>query len=389
MKNIHTIGIIGMGAVGMSTAYILQKAGLNVLGFKHESRNHNLYEKFIANDKIEIVNHTANRMFPKSDALKIKLTTSLGEIVEKADLILNCCRFPQNSTIYQFSASETSVLREKHTPILIFPGKIGATYLLGAGNLSIGLIGYSPAFATKKVTPHGITVNLLDFKSNIPLAHDDPATRRYLLHFLNEHIKFKQTAPTFMDGGCPIQTTLSSPVPAINAAAICDNAVQLIRSGGKPITEEIYVLSVAYAQLFQQVFEEQVMVAKKLKISSPRTLKDWLKNRTRRIQSESIATMLAEVYQGKYVTISIEDRRITESYYALLFFKHFANALGCSLTATEELLHQIETLQQAMDTHCLDSSVSSSICQAAVLYAKHIQDERELRGNRIYAVSSY
>jgi lactate dehydrogenase-like 2-hydroxyacid dehydrogenase len=97
MKEIKTVGIIGMGTIGVSISCILQQAGLNVIGFKHESRKGQLYKEFIEKGKIVIVNNTDNNILPRRNILKIKITSSLQEIVDKSDLILNCCRFPDIS----------------------------------------------------------------------------------------------------------------------------------------------------------------------------------------------------------------------------------------------------------------------------------------------------
>lgn len=378
-----------MGTIGISVSYILQQAGLNIIGFKHDSRRGQLFKEFIEKEKIVIINNTDNDIFPKRDTLKIKITSSLLEVVDKADLILNCCRFPQNSAIYQFSEFENSIIRKKATPILKFPGKIGSTWLVGKGNINMGLVGYSPVFATNKITANDITVDLLDFKSKIPLAYDDIDTRKHLLYFFNRHFSFKENIPTFIDGGNPIQAALSSPVPAINAAAICDNAKELINSKGKSITKEIYVLSEEYSQLFEKVFSEQMMVAKILQISNFQTLKDWLLNRTKSIHSKSITEMLEEVYKGKFVTISIYDRRITESFYALLFFKYFANVLGCAVPITEELLNKINHLQKATNKDHFPRNIDVSIQQSAISYAEYIMNKRKLKESIVHDGHSY
>ncbi|WBX73612.1 NAD(P)-dependent oxidoreductase [Tenacibaculum pacificus] len=113
MTEIKTIGIIGMGTIGTSISYILQEAGLNVIGFKHKNRKSEAYKELIKKDKIVIINSADNTSFPKKTPLKIQITSSLEEIAEKADLILNCCRFPQNSTMYQFSETEKSIIKKR------------------------------------------------------------------------------------------------------------------------------------------------------------------------------------------------------------------------------------------------------------------------------------
>lgn len=384
MKEIKTIGIIGMGTVGISISYILQQANLNVIGFKHESRQGQLFKEAIEKDKIVIVNSTNNSTFPKRDTLKIKITTSLQEIVDKSDLILNCCRFPQNPTIYQFNKAEKLVIRKKNIPILMFPGKLGSTWMIGQENINVGLIGYSPVFAVSETTPDGVTVNLLDLKSKIPLAFDNLDTRIYLLNFLNEHFKFKNKSFVFVNGGNTLQAALSSPISAINASAICDNAQKLINSKGKPIKEEIYALSEEYAQLFQMVFNEQVTVANLLRISNLQTLENWLLNRSKSIRSNSITEMLEAIYKGKYVTISGQDRRITEAFYALLFFKYFSITLGSLVPSTEKLLYQMNDLQKTINNEPFSKGTILQIQQSAVKYAEHILKERKLKKIKTY-----
>jgi len=389
MKEIKTIGIIGMGTIGISIATILEQSGLNVIGFKHESRGIKMYNNFMEKGRILVINRTVNNVLGRRNTLKIKITSSLQEIADKSDLILNCCRFPQNSTIYQFNEFEKLKLKRKNTPMLILPGNLGSTWLAGKADTNVGLIGYAPVFATKKATPSGININLLDFKSKIPLAYDDSSTRMHLLNFLNRHFRFKDKTPTFIDGGSPIKTALSSPISAINAVAICDNAKMLIHSKGRPITEEIYVLSEEYAHLFEKVFLEQMMVARVLQISNLQRLKDWLLNRAKNIQSNNIVEMLEEVYKGKYVSISGQDRRLTESFYALLFFKYFANTLGCAVPTTEALLKKINNLQKAINKSYFSSDINLSIQQSAVSYAKYIVKKRKLKECNVPIVVRY
>jgi hypothetical protein len=389
MKEIKTVGIIGMGTIGVSISCILQQAGLNVIGFKHESRKGQLYKEFIEKGKIVIVNNTDNNILPRRNILKMKITSSLQEIVDKSDLILNCCRFPQNSAIYQFSEFAKSTIKKKNIPILMFPGKLGSVWMIQKENINVGLIGYSPIFARSKITPDGVTVNLLDFKSKIPLAYDNLDIRMCLLNFLNKHFRFKKEALTFIDGGSPIQTALSSPISAINVSAICDNAQKLINSKGKPIREEIYVLSEEYSQLFQKVFNEQIMVANSLQIFNLPTLKSWLLNRVKSIQpNSSITEMLEEIYKGKHVTISGQDRRITEGFYDLLFFKYFSNVLGSEVPVTEKLLSEINNLQKALNKNDFPQNINSQIQQLAILCAEHILKERKLNENNVHIAQS-
>jgi len=385
MKEIRTVGIVGMGTVGISIAYILQQAGLDVIGFRPKSRRGQRYRELMRNGNIRIVNKIDDNILCESGSLDIKISFSLHEVADKADLILNCCLFPQNLEIYQFSELERSIIRQKNTPVLMFPGGLGSTWLIGQGNINAGLVGYSPVFAKKEITDSidQLTINLLSFKSRIPLAYDDPAVRLHLLNFLNEHFKFRNETPTFVDGGSPIQTALSSPIVAINASAICDNAGKLIYSKGKPVKTDIYALSEAYAQFFQQIFNEQLIVADCLGFSNLQTIKDWLRNRAQSIQSDNVTEMLAEIYKGKAVMISGQDRRLSESYYALLFLKYFANVLGCSVPTTEEMLNKIRSLQKAINKNHFPHHIALSIRQSAISYAKYILEKRKLKGNKM------
>ncbi|WP_438712011.1 hypothetical protein ACSTS3_06020 [Aquimarina muelleri] len=378
MKEIKTIGIIGMGTIGNSISYILQKADLNVIGFKHENRGGQKFKELIQKGKIEIVNDTGYDIFPKKDTLQIEITSSLQEIVITSDLIFNCCLFPQNSAIYQFSEFEKATLRKRKTPILAIPGTLGTNWLIGSEDLNVGLMGCSPVFATKKDTNSldGITTSLLDFKSKIPIGYDDLETRLFLLDFLNTHFKFKNGISTFVDGGSSIQTALSSPVSAINASAICDNAEKLINSKKETIKEDIYMLSEEYSQLFQKVFDEQLMIANLLQIPNPLTIKDWLRNRKKNIQADNITEMLKEIYKGKYITISKKDRRLTETFYALSYFSFFAEVLGYTVSTTNDLLYKIDTLQKSTNTDLFSENIIVSLKQSAISYAKHVQVKR-------------
>ncbi len=377
MKEIKTVGVIGMGAIGISISYILQQVGLNVIGYKHESRGAETFKRFIENNNITVFNRAKkDNAICKSGFLKIHITSYLQEIVDKSDLILNCCRFPQNSTIYQFSDFQKLILQVKKTPIIMFPGKLGSTWLFGKESIKAGLIGYSPIFATSEVDSTGITVNILDFKSKIPLGHDDTDTRIGVLSFLNKYLKFKEEQNTFVDGGNTLKAALSSPISAINASAICDNAKGLIRSKGKPISREIYRLSEEYSLLFQEVFNEQMMVAEKLDISGIQSLEKWLLNRTKKIQSCGVTKMLEEIYRGKFVTISCKDRRLTESFYALSFFKHFADELNCYTPATNTLLQKLKFIQKSINRNYCSSDMDSFISQVAIAYAQSVISDK-------------
>ncbi|WBX73611.1 hypothetical protein PG913_12390 [Tenacibaculum pacificus] len=269
----------------------------------------------------------------------------------------------------------------------MIPGNLGANWLVGQENIKVGLVGYSPVFATSKVTDDGIIVNLLDFKSRIPLAYDDLETRKYLISFLNKHFKFREDNFTFIDGGNTLKTALSSPILSINAAAICDNSQDLINSKGKAITKEIYVLSETYSQLFQKVFNEQIMVAERLEMDNLQSLKDWLSNRVISIKpNNSITEMLGNIYKGKQVTISGKDRRITESFYALLFFKSFANAVGCEVPTTEELLRQIIALQLKLNNTNFSINSNLSIQASAISYADDAINKIKEKETDVYTV---
>ncbi|GGX03089.1 hypothetical protein [Aquimarina muelleri] len=378
MKEIKTIGIIGMGTIGNSISYILQQAGLNVIGFKHKNRGGQMFKELMENGKIEIVNDTGYDIFPRKDTLQIKVTSSLQEIVAKSDLIFNCCLFPQNSTIYEFSKLEKASLKKRKIPILAIPGTLGTNWLIGLESLNVGLMGCSPIFATKKDTHslEGITTSLLDFKSKIPIGYDDLETRLFLLDFLNEHFKFKNNASTFIDGGSSIQTALSSPVSAINASAICDNAEKLIHSKKETIKEDIYMLSEEYSLLFQKIFDEQLTVANLLQIPKPQTIKEWLRNRKKNIQADNITEMLEEIYKEKYITISKQDRRLSETFYALSYFSFFAEALGHTVSTTNHLLYKLNDLQKSVNTDPFSENIILSLKQSATSYAEHIKVKR-------------
>lgn len=377
-KAIKTIGIIGMGSVGTSIAYLLQKANLNIIAFKPKAEE---YKQLMQDGKIKVTHKTGPKGLSTTGKLNIQITTSLLEIVQHSDLILNCCLFPQNSNSYHFNNYQKAIIKKKNIPILAFPGTLGSTWFIGLGKIEVGLIGYSPVFSTKEDVNQSstdLTIKLLDFKSRIPLAYDDPNTRLRLLNFLNKHLKFKDNVPTFIDGGTCLQTALSSPISTINAAAICNRAQQLINSNGQTIQAAIYVLDEPYSQLFQNAFEEQLNVANSLDIFNLTTIKDWLINRKKNLQSHSVTGMLQETYKDKLISISGKDRRITESYYALLFFKTFAQTLGIQVPATETLLSKIKTLQQALCKNHTFLNLDLILQDSALHYAQSILYKREV-----------
>ncbi|BDS11973.1 NAD(P)-binding domain-containing protein [Aureispira anguillae] len=377
-KEIKTIGIIGMGSVGTSIAYLLQKANLNIIAFKPKAKT---YRQLMQDGKIKIINKTTPNAPSSTGQLNINITDSLLELVNHSDLILNCCLFPQSSDTYHFNPYQKAILKKKNTPILAFPGTLGSTWFIGLGKIEVGLIGYSPVFSTKENTlpsSAGLTIKLLDFKSRIPLAHDDPNTRLYLLDFFNKHLKFKDKVPTFIDGGSCLQTALSSPISTINAAAICNKAQQLIDSNGQAIKGAIYALEEEYSQLFQNAFQEQLNVANALDLFNLPTIKDWLSNRKNNLQSNCVTDMLHQTYKNKIIAISGTDRRITESYYALLFFKTFAQTLGIQVPATEILITQIKQLQQALSKSYAFQDIDLALQNAALHYAKNILSKREI-----------
>ncbi|WP_062057272.1 hypothetical protein [Aquimarina longa] len=371
MKKIKTIGILGMGAVGISIAYILQQLGFEVIAFKRDRVASHQFCDLMHRGKIKIINKTKN--INSTGNLDVKITHSLDEIANQSDLILNCCRFPPISRAYQFDESEKDSIRKNNTPIIAFPGKLGSTWLIDSEYTGVGLIAYSPVFATKKVIDQedpSIVVTILDIKRGIPLAHNDLDTRLFLLSFFNKYFEFNENTPFFIDGGSVLKTALSSPVAAINAAAICDNAKGLFLSQGKPIKETIYALSSEYSRLFQEVFNEQLAIANLLQIKNVPTIQDWLKSRIKENESGDITEMLHHIYKNHAITISGKDRRIVESYNALLYFKSFASTFGQKVEATEQLIKEIDTLKNVLSSFYEYEIDNSLIEESAVMHAR-------------------
>lgn len=385
-----TIGIIGMGSVGISVAWILQQAGLNIIAFKKNQADVERFESLMKAGKIKVINNTNIKIQQQENPVfNVKVTSSLQEIAEQSDLILHCSLFPQNVNAYHFNESQIEVINQKNTPVLAFPGKLGSSWFIGQGKINVGLIGYSPVFATKDVieASQETIITIKNFKSKIPLAHNDDSLRLYLLSCLNKYFNLKQQVPTFIDGGHNLKTALTSPVPTINASAICDNVEKLIQSNGKTIKTPIYALSKKYSLLFQEAFNEQLLLAKLLRYTNLSTITDWLQNRSQKIVSDNVTDMLDEIYKDKNITLDQNDRRITESYYALLFFNSFAETLGINTFATKELLYKLSNLHLALKKTASLKATSLSIQKAGISYAENILNTEKMKKKNRYHVS--
>lgn len=383
-----TIGIIGMGSVGISISWVFQQMGLNVIAFKKSKTEADHFRKLIKEEKINVINKTAIKTLVGSPTFDVQITSSLQEIAEKSDLILYCSLFQQNVSSYHFNETQIEIINKKDIPILAFPGKLGSSWLIGKGKVKVGLIGYSPVFVTKNVieSTQEIFININDFKLRIPLAYNDESNRLHLLSSLNKYFDLKEQVPMFIDGGNTLKTSLSSPISTINAAAICDNAAKLIQSNGKMIRTSIYALSEKYSILFQEAFNEQLSLAKLLGFSNLPTIKDWLQNRPRKIVSENITDMLHEIYKDKNIAINEQDRRITESFYALLFFSSFAKTLGIDVYATSELLNELSNLHLKLNKTSSLQKTALYIQESAVAYAKNVLTTQKLMENQVYTI---
>jgi hypothetical protein len=369
-----TIGIIGMGSVGISISWVFQQMGLKVIAFKKSKAEAEQFENSMKAEKIKVINKTNIKTLTGSPVFKVQVSSSLQEIAEKADLILYCSLFQQNVLSYHFNEAQLDLINKKNTPILAFPGKLGSSWLIGKGKVKVGLIGYSPVFVTQTTieSTQEIFININDFKLSIPLAYNDDHQRSYLLSSLNKCFPLRKQSPMFIDGGSTLKTSLSSPISAINASAICDNAAQLIQSNGKMIKMPIYALSEEYSMLFQQAFEEQLSLAKFFQLSNLPTIKDWLQNRPREIVSENVTDMLHEIYKDKNIALDEHYRRITESFYALLFFNFFAKTLGIDVYATRKLLNELSRLHLKLNKTAAIQKTALYIQESAIEYANTI-----------------
>lgn len=385
MKNeklsIKNVGVIGMGGVGVSISWVLQQAGLNVIAFKKSKTEAERFKNAMNNGKISVINKTKIKTLNGNPNFKIKVTSSLQEIAEKCDLILYCSLFPQNVSSYHFTENQLEIINHRSVPILVFPGKLGSSWLIGKGKTKVGLVGYSPVFATKEVieSSEETFININSFKSSIPLAYDDKEERLSLLSFLNKCFNFSTEIPTFIDGGHSLKTSLCSPISTINASAICDNAEAIIQSKGTVIRKPIYALSEKYSLLFQEAFNEQLLLAKLLGFSNLSTITDWLQNRSQKVVLDNVTDMLHEIYQDKNVALDENDRRITESYYALLFFKSFAETLGIDVFATKQLLRKLSELHLKLDKTTSLQTTALCLQESAIAYAKNVLNTKELK----------
>lgn len=363
-----------MGSVGISISWVFQQMGLNVIAFKKSKTEADHFENSMKAEKIKVINKTNVKTLTGSPVFKVQVSSSLQDIAEKSDLILYCSLFQQNVSSYHFNEDQLEIINKKNTPILAFPGKLGSSWLIGKGNVKVGLIGYSPVFVTKTTieSTKEVFININDFKLSIPLAYDDENQRLSLLSSLNKCFPFKKQNPMFIDGGSTLKTSLSSPISTINASAICDNAAQLIQSDGKVIKTPIYALSEKYSMLFQEAFEEQLSLAKFFQFSNLPTITDWLQNRPREIVSENVTAMLHEIYKDKNIALDEHDRRITESFYALLFFNFFAKTLGIDVYATRTLLNELSSLHLKLNKTASIKTTALYIQESAIAYAKNI-----------------
>lgn len=380
-----TIGIIGMGGVGISISWVFQQMGLNVIAFKKNKEEAEYFENSMKEEKIKVINKTNIKTLKASPVFKVAVSTSLQEIAEKADLILYCSLFQQNVSSYQFKEKQLELINKKNTPILAFPGKLGSSWLIGKGKVKVGLIGYSPVFVTKTTveSTKEILFHVNDFKLNIPLAYNDEKQRAYLLSSLNKSFPLIEQKPMFIDGGSTLKTSLSSPISTINASAICDNSAKLIESNGSTIRTSIYALSETYSRLFQAAFQEQLSLAEAFQLSNLPTIKSWLKNRPREIVSTNVTDMLQEIYKDKKVALNEQDRRITESFYALLFFKFFAKKLGVNVPATKQLLNELSDLHLKLNKTASIEKTALYIQESAIAYANSILATKELTDKKL------
>jgi hypothetical protein len=369
-----TIGIIGMGSVGISISWVFQQMGLKVIAFKKSKAEAEQFENSMKAEKIKVINKTNIKTLTGSPVFKVQVSSSLQEIAEKADLILYCSLFQQNVLSYHFNEAQLDLINKKNTPILAFPGKLGSSWLIGKGKVKVGLIGYSPVFVTQTAVEatQEVFININAFKLRIPLAYNDDNQRAYLLSSLNKSFPLRAQSPMFIDGGSTLKTSLSSPISAINSSAICDNAAQLIQSDGKLIKTPIYALSETYSILFQEAYEEQLSLAKFFQLSNLPTIKNWLQNRPQEIVSTDVTDMLHEIYKDKNVALDKHDRRITESFYALLFFIFFAKTLGIDVYATKQLLNELSQLHLKLDKTASIQKTALYIQESAIAYAKHV-----------------
>lgn len=375
-----TIGIIGMGGVGISISWVFQQMGLNVIAFKKNKAEAEDFENSMKEGKIKVINKTNIKTLKASPVFKVSVTTSLQEIAEKADLILYCSLFQQNVSLYQFKTAQLKLINEKNTPILAFPGKLGSSWLIGKGEVKVGLVGYSPVFVTRTMveSTEEVLFHINDFKLNVPLAYDDEIQRLYLVSFLNQSFPLTEEKNMFIDGGITLKTSLSSPISTINASAICDNATKIIESSGGVVRTSIYALSEKYSKLFQESFQEQLTLAKRFNFSNLPTIKDWLKNRPRKIVSTKVTDMLQEIYEDKKIVLDEHDRRITESFYALLFFFFFAKELNEKVPATKQLLDQLSHLHLQLNKTASIEKTALYIQKNAISYAENILTEEQL-----------
>ncbi|GEM_PF-5132146 len=378
MNKIKTVGIVGLGGVGISIAYLLQQNGLKVIGFKPPDKQ--LYfETLMKTDRIRIRNQTSHTALKTEGTLQIQLTSRLSTLVDHSDLILNCCQFPQSSEVYQFNKNQLALIAQKNIPVIAFPGQLGSTWFISKEHAEVGLIADAPIFVTLKEVTSPVShlptllVDLLDFKSKIAFGYDNTEKRSFLIDFFNKALKTHRDYPTFVDGYTTLQTALNSPVPAINACAICQQAQRLISLAGESFQDTIYALNENYAQLFQEIFDEQINVAHNLQLFHTSSLTEWLSNRMTASTPSTISKMLQKVYAHKLVTISGNDRRIYESYHALLFFRAFANTLQVQVPATEMLLTQLRKLHQALPTSCRFQDLDNRLQREGYLYAHHVQ----------------
>jgi hypothetical protein len=371
---VKTIGIIGMGGVGISTSWVFQQMGLNVIAFKKNKEEAEHFENSMKEEKIKVINKTNIKTLRASPVFKVPVSTSLQEIAEKADLILYCSLFQQNVSSYQFKEKQLELINKRNIPILAFPGKLGSSWLIGKGKVQVGLVGYSPVFVTRTTveSTKEVLFHINDFKLSIPLAYNNENQRLYLLYFLNRYFSMTKESPMFIDGGSTLKTSLSSPISTINASAICDNSTELIESNGKMIKTSIYALSEKYSRLFQKSFREQLSLAKFFELSNLPTIKNWLQNRPREIVSTNVTNMLHEIYKDKKIALNEQDRRITESFYALLFFKFFAKKLGVDVPATKQLLNELSDLHLKLNKTASIEKTALYIQESAVAYAKNI-----------------
>ncbi|SEC54380.1 hypothetical protein SAMN04489761_3279 [Tenacibaculum sp. MAR_2009_124] len=370
MKEVKTIGVIGMGAVGISVSCILQQANIRVLGYQHKSRSKRNFKKLLEEEKIIVSNKTNVSVLPKKNVLNIEITDSLDDLVSYSDIILRCCSFSEQKSIYDFTEYQKSILRERSIPLFLFPGSWVSLGTFSNDELNVGMIGYSPVFATSTLSSDGVFVEILDFKLNIPLAFYDVETKNDMLIFFNKLFSKNTNTLMFIDGGSPIKTVLSSPVTAINASAICDNALKLKASNGGTIYEEIYMLSDVYTNMFDKLYKEQVLIGEVMNCGGIFKLRDWFSNRISSLSKEGdLQLILSHVYKGKLVAISGKDRRLFETFYTLLFFKYFSNAIGIDVPATDLAVCEMNSLQKEINGSTFPESICNYVKASAISYA--------------------